>query len=329
LSFRLTLTIMSNLPQEQFNQLLSTHGNQLCDEPQRCEALLRDTFPGYPREVSLLVNALKQGIPQELLSSQGKVPFEVSRSRLTRKLIDNLFMQEQAAQWVIDSWSTALGFRQSAPPQADPFQADSNHPPTMMQTPSLGGQDPLEQSPTFARPEATPPAPQPTYGNYGSGGGYGAGNYGRDYGNVPPQTPGAGALGAGMSPVAPAMTGAPPVWAWYIVYCVAMTLVSLCLLLIGIAILVAPSSSDLTSSDKAIAGGFYIIFGLLLTGVYGVAPFLPKRPWAWIYHVVLICLGFTSCCCIPFSIPMLIFWLKPEMRVFFNMPANSFPANPS
>jgi hypothetical protein len=193
----------------------------------------------------------------------------------------------------------------------------------MMQTPSLGGQDQPGQ-PTFVRPEGTPPAPQPAYGNYGSG------NYGGGYANVPAQTPGAEVLGAGMAPVAPAVNqGAPSVWAWYIVYCVAMALVSLFLLLIGIIILVAPSSSDLTSSDKAIAGGFYIIFGVLLAGVYGVAPFLPKRPWAWIYHVVLICLGFTSCCCIPFSIPMLIFWLKPEMRVFFNMPANSFPANPS
>lgn len=299
---------MSNLPQEQFNQLLTTYGNQLCEEPQRCEALLRDTFPGNPREVSLLVNALKQGIPQELLASQGKVPFEVSRSRLTRKLIDNLFMQDQAAQWVIDAWSAALGIRQAGASPANPI-----HPPTMMQSPSMGLQDPPANPPTVVRPEVTPPVPQP--------------NYGGNYGQAPSPNPsGPGALDAAYANIAPSSasiprSGVPSIWTWYIVYCVAMLFLWAFCIFIGYAILAIPSANpDMTEADRLSGAMVWLIFGLIMGLLFLVAPFLPKRPWAWTYHIILICIGMI-CCCTPFAIPLLIFWVRPENRAFFNMPS--------
>ena len=39
------------------------------------------------------------------------------------------------------------------------------------------------------------------------------------------------------------------------------------------------------------------------------AIFLPPRPWVWIYDLVLIAIGFMSCCILPFSVALLIFWL--------------------
>ncbi|MGB7159266.1 MAG: hypothetical protein WBD40_14450 [Tepidisphaeraceae bacterium] len=57
--------------------------------------------------------------------------------------------------------------------------------------------------------------------------------------------------------------------------------------------------------------------GVPLAAVFGVAPFLPRRPWVWIYDLVLICLGLTSICCMPATIPLLIFWLKPEAKAWF------------
>jgi hypothetical protein len=48
-----------------------------------------------------------------------------------------------------------------------------------------------------------------------------------------------------------------------------------------------------------------------------VALLLPPRPWTWIYHLVIICFGMTSACCIPMCVPLVIFWLKPDTKAYF------------
>lgn len=64
-------------------------------------------------------------------------------------------------------------------------------------------------------------------------------------------------------------------------------------------------------------GVVLVVMGAVLHTVYMTAFFLPRRPWAWIVHLVLISLGLTSCCTLPASIPLLVFWLKPETRLWF------------
>jgi hypothetical protein len=320
---------MSDLPQGQLNQLLSTYGNQLCEEQQRCEALLRDTFPEYPRQLSLLVNALKQGVPKELLASHNKVPFEVTRSRLTRKLTDEMFVQEQAAQWVIDSWSEALGVGQVI------------RPGTMMQPPEVsggkgnmpsGGYAPTAVSgnsgnsgnynnPANYNPPLTPPQqnynPPPNYNdpgnynpppqNYNQPQNYNPPNYGApvNYG---------GNYGTG-TPVVRPSSGPPGVWIWYIVYCVFLALG-----FVSFGLLVLIGSATDTSSESSVAGGVVAMIMLLIPAIpFGIAPFLPRSPGTWVYHLILICLGLPSCYCTPFSIPLLIFWLQPQTKAYFNM----------
>ena len=51
--------------------------------------------------------------------------------------------------------------------------------------------------------------------------------------------------------------------------------------------------------------------------LYGAAIVLPPRPWTWIYGFVPICIGMTSCCILPFSIALIVFWIKPETRHYF------------
>jgi hypothetical protein len=70
------------------------------------------------------------------------------------------------------------------------------------------------------------------------------------------------------------------------------------------------------------------VVGALLTCVSGAflaasaAPFLlPARPWVWIYDLVVICLGMTSACFLPATIPLLIFWIKPEVKAYFGRPS--------
>jgi predicted Co/Zn/Cd cation transporter (cation efflux family) len=63
--------------------------------------------------------------------------------------------------------------------------------------------------------------------------------------------------------------------------------------------------------------GIMLVVSVPLFILFAVAPLLPKKKWAWIYGFVPICIGLTSCCSLPFSIPLLIFWLKPETKAFF------------
>jgi hypothetical protein len=64
-------------------------------------------------------------------------------------------------------------------------------------------------------------------------------------------------------------------------------------------------------------GCLFIGLGLPLMILFAAAPFLPKKPWVWIYGIVLIALGMTSPCCLPATIPLLIFWIRPETQQFF------------
>ncbi len=69
--------------------------------------------------------------------------------------------------------------------------------------------------------------------------------------------------------------------------------------------------------EIALTGGLLLGLGALFLALYVAGFFLPRRPWAWIAHLVLIAFGLTSCCTMPAAIPLLVFWLKPDLRAWF------------
>ena len=112
----------------------------------------------------------------------------------------------------------------------------------------------------------------------------------------------------------------PPVWRWYVGYCVAWALLYGGLVAFGafLAIGSGPSGLAIETGDTAEVVAVVLFFGLslLLAIAYAVAPLLPRRPWAWIYGIVLI--GFSALGgCFPIAIPLLYFWVKPETRAHF------------
>lgn len=112
----------------------------------------------------------------------------------------------------------------------------------------------------------------------------------------------------------------PPVWPWYIAYCVAMAVMYLACMAFGIVLLVLDPSmyeGEMDPMEARIQGVVMLVVGAVLFIPYLIAPFLPKKPWAWIYGIVMICFSMTSCCCLPASIPLLLFWIKPETKLFF------------
>ena len=77
---------------------------------------------------------------------------------------------------------------------------------------------------------------------------------------------------------------------------------------------------DLTSTEVdelRIQGAVLLAIGIGLAIVFAVGLFLPRRSWGWAYGLVLLILGLTSCCTWPATIPLLIQWIKPEMKARF------------
>jgi hypothetical protein len=110
----------------------------------------------------------------------------------------------------------------------------------------------------------------------------------------------------------------PPVWNWYVAYCVLMAILYLLVVVVGFVFLfMDPADLDSDPMQAKIMAFIFIGVGLPLLVPYAIAPFLPRRSWVWIFDLVLICIGLTSACCLPAAIPLLIFWLKPETKVYF------------
>jgi hypothetical protein len=115
------------------------------------------------------------------------------------------------------------------------------------------------------------------------------------------------------------MSDAPPVVTWYKVYAGLMAAMYLLLLVGGASFPLWAPEAEMGADDPppwvlALAAG---CISLPFAAAYVAAFVVPVKPWAWIYHLVLICFGLTSACCMLASIPLLIFWLRPETKAYF------------
>jgi MFS family permease len=118
------------------------------------------------------------------------------------------------------------------------------------------------------------------------------------------------------------MVVAPPVVQWFRVYAGAMAALYALLFFGGILAMgflpTLPKGPDDPPTAFLIAyGGLFMSLGLLFGGAFAAIFFLKPQPWVWSYSLVLICLGMTSACCIPACVPLLIFWLKPEVQRWY------------
>ena len=111
---------------------------------------------------------------------------------------------------------------------------------------------------------------------------------------------------------------------WYRVYCAVLAVLYLAFMVLGIVLATVPL--DDLSRDREqmfIIGVVYAIIGAIFFVVFAVASFLPPKPYNWIVGIVMLAIGMTSCCLWPATIPLLIFWIKPETQAFFGRKQSS------
>ena len=107
-----------------------------------------------------------------------------------------------------------------------------------------------------------------------------------------------------------------------------MALLYLALAAMGIVFMFSEPDPEMSAAEAKVMGSVFLILGLIFFVPYAIAPLLPRRSWVWVLGLVLICIGLTSACCLPACIPLLIFWLKPEMKQFYGRHSNPIPPPP-
>jgi hypothetical protein len=107
---------MNDEPRQKLHELIVDYGRSLCNDPNRCEALLKDHCGVHKREIFVLVSALKKKVPDDLLKSSAGVPQEIVIGRLCKRLEDELAFTSEASHWAVESWAMALGLISSPSP---------------------------------------------------------------------------------------------------------------------------------------------------------------------------------------------------------------------
>jgi ribosomal protein S27AE len=102
---------MDDLPRQKLTEIISRYGRDVANDPRRCEAFLKDFCPQpqHKWQINVLVYAIKETVPAELLGSSSGLPVEVLLSRLTKRLGDAQGCEEEKARWAVESWALALG----------------------------------------------------------------------------------------------------------------------------------------------------------------------------------------------------------------------------
>ena len=104
----------------------------------------------------------------------------------------------------------------------------------------------------------------------------------------------------------------PGVWRWFVAFSGLVALVYL--VLSASSFFLAWNIVRHPSSSVDHAKGPFLLAALMTAvaaALFGVGPFLPRRPWAWTYGLALLVVG------LPWTLPLLIYWLRPRARAFF------------
>ena len=74
----------------------------------RCESLIRDYYIGSILERNLLIQSLKIGISQELLSNQKSPQIELILTRSMSNMQNSYGIKDELTNWILETWKKAL-----------------------------------------------------------------------------------------------------------------------------------------------------------------------------------------------------------------------------
>lgn len=99
---------MNNLPQQTLRRITAKYGKEIAGNAERCKGLLNDLCGSHRREINVLVTAIEERIPLDLLASARSIPAELLLARLEKRLAEQTGLTAEAASWAVESWALAL-----------------------------------------------------------------------------------------------------------------------------------------------------------------------------------------------------------------------------
>lgn len=131
---------MNNLPREMLRRILTKYGSEICGDARRCESLLNDLCGAYRREINVLVNAIEERVPLDLLAAGSSMPRELLLTKLEKRLEEQTALTIDAAQWAVESWALALGTASEA-------EIEERHRKRVNPTPTISRGEAFESNP--------------------------------------------------------------------------------------------------------------------------------------------------------------------------------------
>ncbi len=104
---------------------------------------------------------------------------------------------------------------------------------------------------------------------------------------------------------------------WFKIYSGSLCLLYLVTAAFSIYFFMDPIDTEMSETAANIAGGLMLVVSVVLFTICLLPLVLSPRPWLWTYNLVVICIGMTSACFLPVCIPLMIFWMKPETKQYF------------
>lgn len=175
---------MNDEPRQALREIVAKYGAEICSDSRRCEGLLKDNCGSYRREISILVNALEEHVPLDLLAGKNNAPRELLLNRLAKRMEDNLALTADAAVWAVESWALALNVITDAeiaerenkrvknkPQELDSASETKTQKPNIVNFPPNPApqkqqpKQPTNQPPVFAPPPSRKPHPNIPIGN--------------------------------------------------------------------------------------------------------------------------------------------------------------------
>ncbi len=112
----------------------------------------------------------------------------------------------------------------------------------------------------------------------------------------------------------------PAAVTWYSVFCIASAIFYLFVVAGGVVYWIA--AEEMANGNRGdemmlkVVGAMFCVFGFAMSLLYTSGLFFQKGNGGWVFGMVLIAISLTGICFIA-GVPLLVFWVKPEIKQYF------------
>jgi len=148
---------------QKLREIVDTYGRSVVDDPRRCKALLLDYCGQHRREIFVLNVAQEERVANDLRDSKSNLPLPVLTAQLTRRLVENRALAEDAARWAVEAWIYALRLSdgEAITPPPIPIPEPEERPAQTPSTPQPAKREPQPQPPPLPESQPAKREPQP------------------------------------------------------------------------------------------------------------------------------------------------------------------------